>query len=298
MAFRVLVIERQAIINWSKLLGDIVLENGYKVCVEQGDWVDIHHVVMDKSGVFVTMNKSKSHKKQGNQSVPVKVDFVLLRSPIESKDSENKFQSLLCTNIPSLNSLQSTYLFLDKSIVNGTLKGIAARVGYDNIPLNTVEIQKIGDYSRTFGSVGTESITDTPIEYREMIEECAKIFGGLEILSLRLVHSRKDNKEFILELNNYFDIQPVHEQQDTEHIVTTTVASINSYVALQTKETNNTHPPKPKSENEDIFQHPFVWLQSLLVIILLALLYASHQVSLLPRDYQDNIVPPFSQNEL
>jgi len=54
----------------------------------------------------------------------------------------------------------------------------------------------------------------------------------------------------------------------------------------------------PPSDSEDVSKNPFSWIQSLIIIILLALLYATHQASLLPRDIQNNIVPPFSKQDL
>jgi len=42
---------------------------------------------------------------------------------------------------------------------------------------------------------------DMTDRYKVMVDECAKLFGGLDILALDLVHA-KEGKEWILELND------------------------------------------------------------------------------------------------
>jgi len=75
-----------------------------------------------------------------------------------------------------------------------------------------MRIQKIGHHYRAFrrvssnwkGNVGNESmIEDMEMtdRYQLMVDECSKLFGGLEILALDLVHA-KTGKEWILELND------------------------------------------------------------------------------------------------
>jgi len=86
-----------------------------------------------------------------------------------------------------------------------------------------MRIQKIGSHYRAFkrrspywkGNVGNQSIVSdaemTP-EYKLMADECAKIFGGIDILGLDLLHSEEDGKEYILELNDTA-IGLVHEHE-------------------------------------------------------------------------------------
>eukprot|EP01122_Echinamoeba_exundans_P001619 TRINITY_DN1163_c0_g1_i2.p1 TRINITY_DN1163_c0_g1~~TRINITY_DN1163_c0_g1_i2.p1 ORF type:complete len:294 (-),score=61.24 TRINITY_DN1163_c0_g1_i2:22-903(-) len=74
-------------------------------------------------------------------------------------------------------------------------------------------VQKIGPHYRVFkrvsmnwkGNVGNSSIvssTELTDEFKMWADECAKLFGGLDILGLDFVHSKKDGKYYILELND------------------------------------------------------------------------------------------------
>jgi len=74
-------------------------------------------------------------------------------------------------------------------------------------------IQKIGPHYRVFkrvsmnwkGNVGNMSmIEDYELtdEFKRWIEESSQVFGGLDICGLDFVHSKTDNKYYILELND------------------------------------------------------------------------------------------------
>lgn len=74
-------------------------------------------------------------------------------------------------------------------------------------------VQKIGSHYRAFkristnwkGNVGNQSIVEEMEITDQMIrwaDECSKVFGGLDILGLDFVHSKKDGKFYILELND------------------------------------------------------------------------------------------------
>jgi len=208
------------------------------------------------------------------------VDFVLLRSvtrSIKGQDSRNKLYTLIHGNVPSINSLMSAYVCLERVTVFAALKQIENKLGHDNFPLIAqnmypnhrtmiitpefplvvkvgavhagygkmkcdtarqfadfksvsalhgdyvtaepfidwdydMRIQKIGHHYRAFrrvstnwkGNVGNESIIEDmemTERYTLMVDECAKLFGGLDILALDLVHA-KSGKEWILELND------------------------------------------------------------------------------------------------
>jgi len=88
-----------------------------------------------------------------------------------------------------------------------------------------MRIQKIGPHYRAFrrvssnwkGNVGNESFVEDmemTDRYQQMVDECAKLFGGLDILGLDLVHG-KDGKEWILELNDTaIGLVHKHEKED------------------------------------------------------------------------------------
>ncbi|KAH3759174.1 synapsin II [Pelomyxa schiedti] len=89
-----------------------------------------------------------------------------------------------------------------------------------------MRIQKIGPYYRAFkrvspnwkGNTGNSSIvSDADMEprYKLWADECSKLFGGLDILGLDLLHSKTDDKEYILELNDTaIGLVHVHEDED------------------------------------------------------------------------------------
>ena len=74
-------------------------------------------------------------------------------------------------------------------------------------------MQKIGSHYRAFkrtsthwkGNVGNQSIVEEITPTEQMIfwaDECSKVLGGIDILGLDFVHSEKDDKYYILELND------------------------------------------------------------------------------------------------
>jgi len=91
-------------------------------------------------------------------------------------------------------------------------------------------VQKIGPYYRVFkrvsmnwkGNVGNmsmiEDIEMTP-KYQKWIDECAQMFGGLDICGLDFLHSKVDDKEYILELNDTaIGLVHEHEREDMAHM--------------------------------------------------------------------------------
>jgi len=76
-----------------------------------------------------------------------------------------------------------------------------------------MRIQKIGNTYRGFrrtspnwkANTGNASVIEdlevTPL-YKRYVDECALVFGGLEILGLDLLHSKATNTDYILELND------------------------------------------------------------------------------------------------
>jgi len=86
-----------------------------------------------------------------------------------------------------------------------------------------LRIQKIGPHYRGFkristnwkGNVGNQSIVsdmEVSDKHKLMIDECSKIFGGLDICALDLLHSKSNDREYILELNDTA-IGLVHEHE-------------------------------------------------------------------------------------
>jgi hypothetical protein len=93
-----------------------------------------------------------------------------------------------------------------------------------------MRLQKIGNHYRAYkrtspnwkGNTGNASVIETmemTPAYKLMIDEAAKVFGGLDICALDLLHSEVDGREYILELNDTA-IGLVHkfEEEDMMHM--------------------------------------------------------------------------------
>jgi len=92
-----------------------------------------------------------------------------------------------------------------------------------------LRIQKIGDHVRVLKRTGTgqwktnrgasllESVPVTE-QYKLWIDEASKLFGGLDICALDVIHSTS-GKEYILELNDTsIGLSPEHEEEDHKRI--------------------------------------------------------------------------------
>jgi hypothetical protein len=219
-------------------------------------------------------------------------------------------------NIPSINSLMSAYICLERVTVFSALKLIEKKIGHENFPLiqqnlypdhrsmvitpdfpivvkvgavhagygkmkcdnsrqfadfksvtalhgdyvtaepfidwdYDMRIQKIGHHYRAFrrvssnwkGNTGNESMIedmDMTEKYKVMIDECSKLFGGLEILALDLVHC-KDGKEWILELNDTaIGLVHKHEKEDMFFMRDLVVTKMSQLFSIQTTPDPNT----------------------------------------------------------
>jgi len=93
-----------------------------------------------------------------------------------------------------------------------------------------LRIQKIGSHYRAFKRIsisgnwktntGTSVVESIPLtdQYKLWVDECAKIFGGLDILAVDAIHA-SNGKEYILEVNDSaIGLCPDTEEEDSLHI--------------------------------------------------------------------------------
>jgi len=179
-----------------------------------------------------------------------------------------------------------------------------------------MRIQKIGPHYRAFkrqsgnwkGNTGHQQLSLVDIQvtprYKTMVDECAKLFGGLDIIGLDLVHSKKDDKEYILELNDTaIGLVHKHADQDMGYMADVVIAHMNriwcndgkAEASVATNEASEVrevlsqeikrHSEKIKilsdqnseqqkeilklQKDKKITKHPAVWVQSLIIIALL-----------------------------
>jgi len=112
----------------SKYLGSLNLQ------VEQAGWDEISLSSYSDSNCIISI-KSRS---PAPRSKVIKPDFILIRNEvhtINNKDYRNILFGLMHANIPSVNSLESVYMCLEKPITYGALLGINRHLGTDKFPL-------------------------------------------------------------------------------------------------------------------------------------------------------------------
>jgi len=300
MVKTLLVIECTPYYNWYKIFEGARLHSEEPIVVEQAEWQDISTVSYGREGVQVSLRRANRPLPgtPQNKDRHIKIDFLLLRSVsrgVWTQDSRNMFFSLMHGNIPSVNSLESAYLCMERPVTYGALLSIQQRLGKENFPLIqqyffpsykemlftpeyplvvklgyahsgygkmklhdpgdyrdfggvvaltphyvTAEpfidwdwdgrIQKIGSHYRAFkrtspiwkGNVGNmslvHSIEVTP-QFKQWADLCASLLGGLDILGLDFVHSKVDDKYYILELNDTaIGLVHEHEEEDMQHM--------------------------------------------------------------------------------
>jgi len=100
-------------------------------------------------------------------------------------------------------------------------------------------VQKIGEHYRAFKrnsdtswkrNWGNLQFEDHPMknEYKIWADECAKIFGGLDILAIDILHT-KDNKDVIIEVNDTAcGLMWDHEEEDIGYIREVVLKRMNS----------------------------------------------------------------------
>lgn len=107
-----------------------------------------------------------------------------------------------------------------------------------------LRIQKIGSHYRAFKRVSisgtwktnTQSSHAEPVEltpeYKFWADEAAKMFGGLDIVTVDAIHNVKDGKEYIMEVNGTSSgLLPTVSAQDNAHIRDLVVQKLAALVA-------------------------------------------------------------------
>ena len=114
-----------------------------------------------------------------------------------------------------------------KSIIGLTDHYITAEKFHGNTEYD-IRIKKIGPHYRAYkrtsfswkGNVGGAIMEEIPMtsEYKLWVDECSKLFGGLDLLALDAIHL-DDGRELIIELNDTaMGLFPDHKQEDMGHI--------------------------------------------------------------------------------
>ncbi|XP_070192482.1 synapsin-like [Littorina saxatilis] len=120
--------------DWSKYFKGKKIFNDWDVRVEQAEFSEINLAAYSDSGTMVDIQVNRNGTKVVRSFKP---DFLLIRQHV--RDANEDWRNLLLGfqygGIPSINSLSSTYNFLDKPWVFAQMIQIQKRLGRDAFPL-------------------------------------------------------------------------------------------------------------------------------------------------------------------
>mmetsp|Transcript_18103 Transcript_18103/g.45954 ORF Transcript_18103/g.45954 Transcript_18103/m.45954 type:complete len:412 (-) Transcript_18103:114-1349(-) len=302
MGKTLLVVECTEHFNWYERFAGFKLHGKEEIRVEQATFPDISLTSYPSSGNPLVVNLRRAARPLPNtpqdRDRTCTPDFILLRSitrGIKGQDSRNVLLGMIHANVPSVNSLLSAQLVLERPVMFSELRKIQRRVGIDRFPLIaqtyyashremlitpdppfvakmahchagygkmkvddqkqfedlrslvavhgdyvTVEpfidwdwdgrVQRIGEHYRCFrrrnpnwkGNTGHSMVIEdmelTP-EIKLWADECAKAFGGLDILGLDFLHDKHSDRLYILEVNDTaIGLVHKYEDEDMDHM--------------------------------------------------------------------------------
>lgn len=305
-----LVIQADAY-DWPAIFAGCRLRDGRPIRVIQAGWDQL--VVTADSPAMSATTPALVHlrpKADGKGGGTVKPDYLLIRNEVRggtyTEDWRGALFGLMFAGIPSVNSLESIYSFLERPIVQAELNKTQRRLGIERFPVIAqsyfaqhnammyggafpavlkvghahagmgkmrvanhhdwedvrsvvamtdgkyctaepflegdfdLRIQKIGAHVRVFrrtdmsGNWKTNTGCSTVEEleptdtYRMWAEESAKMFGGLDICTVDVLHEHGTGREYILEVNGTSSgLCPDQADEDNAHIRDLTLAKMN-----------------------------------------------------------------------
>eukprot|EP00466_Bigelowiella_natans_P017467 jgi/Bigna1/136300/aug1.33_g11008 len=132
-------------------------------------------------------------------------------------DFRNNLYGLMFAGVPGVNSPKAIFNFSEKAVLQvRSLMSMSKHYctaepfvqgNYD------IRIQKIGKHYRAFKRIGISGkwktqtgsskheILEVTDKYKFWADEAAKLFGGVDILTVDAIHNAADGKEYILEVN-------------------------------------------------------------------------------------------------
>lgn len=132
--------------DWIGLFKNRKLKDGSELEIVCCSWMDIEVCVYPNDCAVKCRPISSSigvgEKKEPilkPKSIVISPDFIIVRNqprgPTPDCDRRNQLFGLMNAGIPSINSLESIYMNLERPIVNAALKKIQKRVGAESFPL-------------------------------------------------------------------------------------------------------------------------------------------------------------------
>lgn len=284
--------------NWEKYFkGRTLHEQMYDIRVEQASLSELQVVSSSEKGASVSMKVIRNGSVVARSFRP---DFVLFREYVKGPDMKNNYKNFLLGLmhgvVPAVNSLTSTYNFLEKPVVYSELLKIRQQLDKEEFPLidqnfyqsysemllppSLPVVVKVGNGNSGYGKVcvasprgfqdvaslvsmtnnyaTSESFLDGKFDlrivkigqrykvfkrkslsdawktnlgasfveeialterYKNWVDECSNLFGGLDIVCVEAIHT-KDDREYIVEVNNVaMSICPDKKDDDMKCIV-------------------------------------------------------------------------------
>lgn len=137
MVRNLLIIECQPRVNHYPFYEGAKLENGEDVVAFQATWDEFSFTSYSNGEVYVQLKKKRVPEPPTNLPSYFKLDFILMRSVthgLHGKDAKNKLYGLIFADVPSVNSLQSCLMHLERPVADAALFKLAKKYG-DRFPM-------------------------------------------------------------------------------------------------------------------------------------------------------------------
>jgi glutathione synthase/RimK-type ligase-like ATP-grasp enzyme len=156
---QVVIMDGNSLHDWVGMFAGRTLKDGTPIRVVQASWVETaltYYSELRETKSKIPFKGSKSYKKydcnllvapmaesEGKVKRPstliVQPDFVIARNQVraltQETDKRSVLYGLMCAGVPSINSLHSIYMNLERPVVYAALAEIERRIGHDAFPL-------------------------------------------------------------------------------------------------------------------------------------------------------------------
>jgi hypothetical protein len=137
----ILVLDGDNSHDWVEMFAGKTTADGRSIRVVQASWMETNCNFYDNNGCYVSCApfRESLNEVKRPQTITFKPDFVIVRNqprgPTPVQDRRNTLYGLMVANIPSVNSLQSIYLNLERPCMYAQMRTIQDRVGREKFPL-------------------------------------------------------------------------------------------------------------------------------------------------------------------
>jgi hypothetical protein len=139
----IVVFDGNPLHDWNALFSKQTVPSGVTLDIVQTSWIDAvvtnYHGAGGCTMLIAPTLPTTLNKVVKPSYLTVRPDFVIMRNqprgPTPGSDRRNVLFGLMTARVPSINTLSSEYMNLERPIMYGALAEIEARVGHDRFPL-------------------------------------------------------------------------------------------------------------------------------------------------------------------